>query len=56
MNTRRLLPLFLVVLLPGLVGSAAAQEDHSADSSKVERKESGAGLEGRAPGYAAPGY
>jgi zinc protease len=28
----------LAVLLPGLVGSTAAQEDHSADTSKVERK------------------
>ena len=38
MNTRKLCPLFFVILLLCLMGSAVAQEDHSADSSKVERK------------------
>jgi len=38
MKLRRLLPLILVVALPVLASSAVAQEDHSADVSKVERK------------------
>ena len=38
MNRRKFFPLVLVTLLLGLVGSAVAQEDHSADTSKVERK------------------
>src|SRR5206468_7028587 len=36
-NTRKFLLLFLVTLI-GVTGAATAQEDHSADSSKVERK------------------
>jgi len=38
MNRRKFFPFVLVTLLLGLVGSAVAQEDHSADTSKVERK------------------
>jgi zinc protease len=38
MNRRKFFPLVLLILLLGLVGSAVAQEDHSADTSKVERK------------------
>jgi predicted Zn-dependent peptidase len=38
MNKRKFFPFVLVTLLLGLVGSAVAQEDHSADTSKVERK------------------
>src|SRR5262249_9726059 len=38
MNRRKFFPFVLVTLLLGLVGLAVAQEDHSADTSKVERK------------------
>jgi len=38
MNSRKFFPLLLVILLLGLVGPAVGQEDHSADTSKVERK------------------
>src|SRR5215475_7151220 len=38
MNRRKFFPFVLVTLLLGLAGSAVAQEDHSADTSKVERK------------------
>ena len=38
MNARKLFSLLLCVLPLALAGPAAAQEDHSADSSKVERK------------------
>src|SRR5215510_6015687 len=37
MNARRLFP-FIAVMLLGLSGSVVAQEDHSPESSKVERK------------------
>jgi len=38
MNSPKFFPLLLVIILLGLVGPAGAQEDHSADTSKVERK------------------
>src|SRR5689334_10244569 len=38
MNIRKLLSFLVVILLLSFVGSAVAQEDHSADTSKVERK------------------
>src|SRR5262245_57791533 len=38
MNSRKFFPLLLVILLLGLVGPTVGQEDHSADTSKVERK------------------
>src|SRR5215510_1131862 len=38
MNSRKFFPLLLVILLLGLVCPAVGQEDHSADTSKVERK------------------
>ncbi len=38
MIARKVFLLFLAILLLGFVGSAGAQEDHSADISKVERK------------------
>src|SRR5215470_19507420 len=38
MTSRKVFPLLQLVLLLGLVGPAVAQEDHSADTSKVERK------------------
>jgi len=38
MNRSKFFPSVLLILLLGLVGSAVAQEDHSADTSKVERK------------------
>src|SRR5262249_50468993 len=38
MNSRKFFPLLLVILSLGLVGPAVGQEDHSADTSKVERK------------------
>jgi zinc protease len=38
MNIRKSFPSMVLMLLLPLLGSAAAQEDHSADTSKVERK------------------
>jgi predicted Zn-dependent peptidase len=38
MNSRKLFPFLLLILRLGVAGSLLAQEDHSPDSSKVERK------------------
>jgi len=38
MKGRKFFPLLFVMILLGMVGSTSAQEDHSADASKVERK------------------
>jgi zinc protease len=38
MKGRKFFPLLFVMILLGIVGSTSAQEDHSADASKVERK------------------